>query len=115
MENLKDNSKETYVGLTATTFKSRLSTHKKSFLDRDYNQTALSNYIWKLKDKNTEFKIKYKIIGRGKPYSAKNKRCTLCLREKTIILTRPKESTLNVRNEFTTKCPHRDKHLLSNQ
>ena len=114
VKNLKDKSKEYYVGLTATTFKSRLAVHKKSFLDRDYNQTGLSRYIWKLKDKKEEFKIKYRIIGRGKPYNPKSKRCSLCFREKTIIITRPKESTLNIRNEFTSKCPHRDKYLLSN-
>ena len=82
VENKNDGTKETYVGLTSTTFKSRLSTHKKSFTDRTYNQTALSRHIWKLKDKGVDYNIKYKIIGRGKPYSPKNKRCTLCLREK---------------------------------
>ena len=40
-----DNKVETYVGLTATTFKSRLATHKRSFIERQYNQTALSIYI----------------------------------------------------------------------
>ena len=47
VENKNDGTKETYVGLTSTTFKSRLSTHKKSFTDRTYNQTALSRHIWK--------------------------------------------------------------------
>ena len=114
VENLTDNSKEYYVGLTATTFKSRLAVHKKSFTDRNYNQTGLSRHIWNLKDSNVNYTIKYQIIGRGKPYSPKNNRCTLCLREKTIILSKPKESTLNIRNEFTSKCPHREKYLLSN-
>ena len=114
ISNNKNNSIETYVGLTATTFKNRLAVHKRSFIERQYNQTALSKYIWKLKDKGTDFSIKYKIISRGRPYSPKTGRCTLCLREKTIIITRPQDSSLNVRNEFTAKCPHREKFLLSN-
>ena len=60
-----DNKVETYVGLTATTFKSRLAIHKRSFIERQYNQTALSKYIWKLKDRGAEHSIKYKIISRG--------------------------------------------------
>ena len=42
VKNNMDNKVETYVALTATTFKSRLAIHKRSFIERQYNQTALS-------------------------------------------------------------------------
>ena len=67
VEKESDGHKEFYVGLTATPFKNRLAVHNKSFRDRDYNQTGLSRYIWQLKDKNEKYKIKYKIMARGKP------------------------------------------------
>ena len=58
VNNLQDNSTETYAGLMATTFKSRLAIHKKSFTDRNYNQTALSKHLWKLKHGNISYNIK---------------------------------------------------------
>ena len=47
-----ESSKETYDGLTATTFKSRLANHKASFrAETKQNATELSKHIWTLKDK----------------------------------------------------------------
>ena len=100
-------------GITANTFKARLATHKQSFNNRNSNQTTLSKHIWDMKDKKINYNITYKIIGRGQPYNPKTGKCLLCLKEKTIIITKPSSSTLNKKNEFVNKCPHRDKHLLA--
>ena len=98
--------------MTSSNFKARLGVHTQSFNHRDTNQTSLSRYIWELKDKNEEFKIKYKIVDRGYPYNPKTEKCLLCLKEKTFIITRPNESSLNRINEFINKCLHREKYLL---
>ena len=51
---------ETYVGLTATTFKARLANHKASFnSESKRNSTELSKHIWTLKDANLDFTIFY--------------------------------------------------------
>ena len=108
-----DNSNETYTGVTEPPFKLRYAVHKQSIKNKNSpNSTALSKYIWNLKDNKTEFKISYKIVGRGHPYNPRSGKCGLCLKEKTIIITKPKTCTLNKRNEFVSKCPHRDKYLL---
>ena len=75
--------------------------------------TALSKYIWNLKDINANFSLKWKIIKRCKTYSARTKRCNLCLHEKLIIIRHPEMATLNSRSELLSSCRHRKKHLLS--
>ena len=57
------------------------------------HSTALSRYIWNLKNTNANFSLKWKIIKRCKAYSSRTKRCNLCLYEKLFI-------TLNSRNEL---------------
>ena len=48
-----ESGKETYVGLTATTFKARLANHRASFrAETKRNTTELSKHIWTLKDNN---------------------------------------------------------------
>lgn len=111
-----DNHKsETYIGLTENTFKTRYRGHKNSFKHkRKRNATTLSQYIWSLKDRKVKYSLKWKIVGRGSPYSTSTKKCNLCLKEKYFIICRPQMATLNTRNELTTECRHRKKHLLSN-
>ena len=112
VDNISDHETETYIGLTSSTFKERLATHKQSFNNRNVNQTTLSTYIWQLKDGGKFFSISYKIVDRGKPYSSKYKKCGLCTKEKTWIITQPNMATLNKRTELTAKCRHREKWLL---
>ena len=51
----------TYVGLTATKFKARLSNHETSFNNGKHrNATTLSNFIWNLKEKDIEYSLKWK-------------------------------------------------------
>ena len=71
-----DNNKdETYIGLTDNTFKTRYNGHTNSFRHSNYrNSTALSNYIWMLKDKKISYSLKWKIIDRGRAYKPSGKK-----------------------------------------
>ena len=110
-----NNNKETYIGLTSNTFKTRYNAHTSSFNNnRQRNATTLSRHIWSLKDSGTEYEITWKIVDRGKPYSPASKRCNLCLKEKLYIICKPEMSTLNNRNELASKCRHKDQFLLCN-
>ena len=106
---------ETYVGLTATSFKSRYTNHKASFnMESKRNATELSKHIWDLKDNSLDYAIKWSILCRAPHYSNTTKRCNLCIAEKYFILCKPENATLNKRNELVSKCRHKDKFLLSN-
>ena len=84
-----------------------------ALLSKRYS-TALSNYIWTLKNSNTDYTIRWKIVDRGRAYSPSTKICNLCLKEKYIIICKPQMASLNSRNELKTECRHRKKHLLYN-
>ena len=108
-----NDSKETYIGLTDTTFKKRWSNHNNAFNDRSKrSRTKLSQHIWKLKDSNVPYDIEWKIVSKAKAYSKTSKKCNLCIREKYFIIFKPEMSTLNKRNELAAKCLHRNRHLL---
>ena len=110
-----NNKEETYIGLTEKDFKTRFRVHTCTFRDRNKrNSTALSQYIWSLKDKNIVHEIKWKIVARSKAYSTSTKKCNLCLKEKYFIICKPQMSSLNNRNELASECRHRKKHLLCN-
>ena len=106
---------ETYVGLTENTFKIRYNGHNSNFKNKTQkNATALSQYIWTLKDNSVLYSIKWIVLAKCKPYSPACKRCNLCLMEKFFIICKPKLSSLNHRNELVSACRHRKKHLLCN-
>ena len=81
-----DNNKdETYIGLTDNTFKTqyngyngfktRYNGHTNSFRHDNYrNSTALSNYIWMLKDKKISYSLNWKIMDRGRAYRPSGKK-----------------------------------------
>lgn len=109
------NTTETYVGLTATSFKSRYANHKASFkTETKRNATELSKHIWYLKDNNLNYAIKWNLLCRAPHYSNITKRCNLCIEEKFYILCKPENATLNKRNELVSKCRHKAKFLLRN-
>ena len=110
-----ENSKETYVGLTSTEFKTRFSNHKCSFNDPNKKlSTELSKHVWDLKDKGEQFQIKWKILCHANPYTSASKRCDLCISEKYMIICNPNLASLNRRYELVTKCRHEFKHLIGN-
>ena len=98
---------ETYVGL-ATNFKERYRNHKTSFRhSKRGNETQLSKYVWNLQNEKKPFQIKGKILKKCKPYSNINKKCSLCLYEKFIIICKKELCSLNRRNELASSCPRR--------
>ena len=95
---------ETYVGLTATEFKARFRNQMSFNNETHKNDRELSKHIWQLKSKEQRFTIKWKILGKAKPYSNLTKRCNLCTTEKHFIITKPELATLNKRNELLSTC-----------
>ena len=72
-------STETYVGLTATEFKTRWRNHQMSCKSESKkNDTELSKHLWQLKDQKKDFAISWKILAKANPYSNLTKRCNLC-------------------------------------
>ena len=109
----EEGEKESYIGLTANTFKQRLYGHNQSFKSKiKKGETTLSQHIWELKDNKKEFKIKYNIIGRASPFSPISSKCNLCTLEKYLIIFKPELGSLNNRNELGTHCRHKNKMLL---
>lgn len=104
---------ETYVGLTTTEFKTRFANHKQSFEKTKLkNATELSKHVWELKEKNKPYRITWKILAQGKPYSNATKRCNLCLSEKFFIICKKGYATLNQRSELVNACRHKARYKL---
>ena len=104
---------ETYVGLTATEFKTRWRNHQMSFRhDSKRNDTELSKHLWQLNDQKKDFQISWRILAKAKSYSNLTKRCNLCNTEKYYILYKPNMATLNKRNELVSTSRHKRKFLL---
>ena len=113
---LDNREKETYVGLSSTSFKSRWNNHKTSFnLASHEKETRLSIHVWDLKRKGIDYELKWHILAKSKSYSPSSKKCWLCLKEKYYILFGGDLATLNKRHEFFTPCLHKQKFKLINQ
>ena len=108
----KNQKIETYIGLTSTTFKARLGTHKTSFKNPDANQTSLSKHINKLKKKNITHSIKWEKVSSAKPFSPVSGICSLCTTEKFYITFKPGMGTLNKKSEMYSNCRHKKCVLL---
>lgn len=109
-------SPKSYIGISETTFKVRYANHKKSFNHKRYEkETELSKEVWRLKDKNFEPNITWKIRKKCPSFSPSSGRCTLCLTEKLLILELSSDKNLlNKRDELVTKCRHQNKFKLCN-
>ena len=105
---------EQYVGAMGGPFKVRWYIHRNSFKNRANANTELAKYIWKLKDYCRAYSIKWRILGKAQSHNTDTKICILCSKETYYILFRPDLSTLNDRNEVSSKCPHRISKLISN-
>ena len=78
---------KTYVEHTRGQFKARYNNHTNSFRNAKHKHaTALSKYVWFLKESNVQHAMNWKIIKKCMSYSNKTKRCNLCLHEKFIII-----------------------------
>ena len=97
-----------YVGMTGITFKTRYYNHINSLKNKRYkNETELSKYIWKLKEKEVEHTITWKEQRKLNTCQRRSGLCNLCIEEKVeILLSQAKPSTqLNRRFEVST-CRH---------
>ena len=102
-----------YIGMTENSFKTRYTLHKSSFKhSKNRNQTELSNLIWSLTDKETDYNLTWKIIDQARPYQSGKRTCNLCLSEKFHILTGC--NLINRKTELLNKCPHRRNFLARN-
>ena len=103
----------TYIGLTANTFKQRHANHLKSFKYEKYRkETTLSEHIWGLKDKGVIFELSWTIIDRASPFSPVTGICAICTLEKYYIIFKPELGTINKRDELNTGCRHKTAMLL---
>ena len=106
-----------YIGLTEPMWKLRYGVHKHTFSRRNTpNDTALSRFIWELKDQGiNNYNIKWSILKRASGYNKISKTCGLCLMEKLLICEYPdKNKLINDRSELVSKCRHQYKHILKN-
>ena len=109
----EDGIVDSYIGMTATSFKGRWRNHMSSFKTRNPNNaTALSRYIWDLQDKKIGYSLQWRLVSRGKPYNHVTDTCRLCIREKYFIVYHPEMSSINSRNEIASHCPHKIGQLL---
>ena len=78
-----NNGKRVCYGASEGEFKTRYNNHTNAFRSRRYcNESELSKYIWKLKDNNTNFILKWSIASFATPYKCGTRKCDLCLSEK---------------------------------
>ena len=68
-----ENTIMTYYGSTVRQFKKRYSEKIPKC------HTTLSSHIWRLKDKNISYKVKWSIKARGHAFSSGGRACNLCL------------------------------------
>ena len=110
---VEDGWVEHYVGVAAN-FKSRFRGHRTSLNNPAYkNKSTLSTFVWKLKEEEKNFNLKWRIIDKAPRYNPMTKRCNLCNKERFYIMYRPQMATLNKRSEIYTACRHRHMELLS--
>ena len=111
----RDQTVNTYTGLTRNPFKKRFNGHQYSFNHRDApNKTTLSTHVWKLKDKGENYDMAWEIVDRAPDFNPTNRKCRLCLKEKFYIIFQPDGATLNSRSELFSTCRHRLRLLLNN-
>ena len=104
----KEELVESYLGMTANSFKVRYTSHKSSFkLKHKYAETEASKYVWKLKDKGIQYKVHWRILDRAKPFSPISRKCKLCTLERYYLLFKKDLHTLNSDSEFAHDCTHK--------
>ena len=96
-----ENDYKIYNGAVEGDFKFEYTDQTKSFRKGYYeNDTALSKFIWKLKDLGKAFILKWSMAAYASPYRCDARRCDLCITVKDIMAKANQESLLNKRTEF---------------
>ena len=81
-------------------------------IEEKSGESALADYVWKIKLKGLKPKIKWSINCKAHIYIKGMRYCDLCLTEKTLIAIAD-ERSLNKRNEIHRKCSHMNPYKLS--
>ena len=68
--------------------------------------------IWRIKEKNGNYTVKWRILRQYPTYNPASKRCMLCANEKAAILYYGGTNLLNKRTEIISTCRHRKKYEL---
>ena len=103
-----------YVGISKPPFKERYGNHERDFNNEEYaNTTELSKEVWEIKRKGFIPSITWKIIKQLPSYNPENKKCLLCLGEKTEILEREGQNLVNKRSELVSTCRHKRNFMLN--
>ena len=97
-----------YICLTGNNFKTRYYNHIESFKNRHYkNETELSKYIWKLREKEVEHTIAWKKLRQSNTCQRWSGLCNLCLKEKVeILLSQVKPPMQLIRRFEVSTCRH---------
>ena len=99
-----------YIGSRETVFKTTYNYQKLSFKNVTHrHDTALSKFIWKLKESNTDFNATWKIVASVSENFCEGRTRSLCLTEKAVIIKEDPTHILNTRGEILNKCRHRNK------
>jgi hypothetical protein len=102
-----------YYGLTEGLFKNCFNAHTCSFWTASCRkETALSKYIWELRDQDIDHMVKWDIVQCAAPYKCGTRRCDMCLSEKMVIATADPTTLLNSRTEIVSTCRHQAKFRL---
>ena len=88
---------------------------KKISHERYRYSTALSSYVWEIKEKmGVDPIMKWEVIKKCRKYRAGNRTCNLCMEEKLIIADCKSKNMLNKRSEVLNSCIHKRAWLLYN-
>ena len=76
--------------------------------------TALSKFVWDLKDSNSDFSIRWSIIRKASPHKGDPSNCNVCLTEKLCILNADESTLLHKWSELIAKCRHENNWYVAN-
>ena len=112
--NLRNYHGKITYGTSEDTFKQRYGNHKKLFNHKKHNtDTELSKEYWRLKELKAQPQVQFYILKRCQPRK-RTGICYLCLNEKLFIIEYQGNDLLNQKNEFISKCRHKNKFKLIN-
>ena len=112
--------------MTGRSFKERLYEHNTDMKNKPKqngkqngnkngnNTTKLREHVWKLKDQNIDFTVKWRILDRAPTFNPITRKCRVCLKEKFYIMYDKSGSSLNKRREVFNTCIHKKPKLLEN-
>ena len=98
VNNLANDEKRFYLGVTETPFKERFGNHTRDFKHFKYrNSTELSKYLWELKDAHISPVMEWSILTKVLSKIQLNF-CKLCLSEKFYIINHGMTLIYSIKN-----------------